>query len=388
MRCTRAGSSRSVVLATLVAVALAVLPTDARAATTVADRNLQRALDAIVTRDDGPPGISVVVQRGSTPTFFTAGVADTATEQPFDANDAMRMASVAKAFSGATALSLVADGSLALTDTVGKILLDQPSAWAKVTLAQLLQHTSGVPDFSGSDEFREALLASLTVAPPPEQLLSYVANDPLEFPPGTKYEYSNSDNILVALMVAAVSGTSYEDALAARVSTPLGLTDTSLPSGVELPTPFIHGYALEPPSPPDDVSEVVAGGWSWASGGVVSTPNDANQFIRGYASGKTTNAATQAQQFRFRAGKSDPTGPGTNAAGLGIFRYRTRCGVVFGHTGNTAGYTQFAASTRDGRRSTVVSINAQITQKYSAPKRFAELRKIYTLAVCAALEGT
>lgn len=388
MHIPRAARFRSFVIAGLVVATVVVTAPNSGATTSTADRNLQRALDAIVTRDDGPPGISVVVQRGSAPaTLLTAGVADTATETPFAAGDAMRMASVAKAFSGAAALSLVAEGKLALDDTVGKVLPEQPTAWADVTLAQLLQHTSGVPDFSGSAAFREALLASLTVAPPPAQLLSYVANDPLKFTPGTKYEYSNSDNILVALMVQAADGTPYEDALATHVYSPLGLTNTSLPSGAELPTPFIHGYALEPPAPPEDVSEAVAAGWSWASGGVVSTPQDANQFVRGYASGKTTNAATYAQQFRFRAGKSDPTGPGTNAAGLGIFRYRTRCGVVFGHTGNTAGYTQFVASTRDGKRSTVVSINAQITQKYAA-KRFGELRNIYTLAVCAALEGS
>jgi len=188
MQFTRAGGSRTFVLAIVVALAIAVLPTGAHAASSVADRNLQRALDAIVTRDDGPPGVSAVVQRGSTPKFFTAGVADTTTKQPFASGDAMRMASVAKAFSGATALSLVAESELALTDTVGKVLPDQPAAWSKVTLAQLLQHTSGVPDFSGSPAFREALLASLTVAPPPAQLLTYVANDPLKFTPGTKYE--------------------------------------------------------------------------------------------------------------------------------------------------------------------------------------------------------
>ena len=66
---------------------------------------------------------------------------------------------------------------------------------------------------------------------------------------------------------------------------------------------------------------------------------------------------------------------------MAIFRYRTRCGVVFGHTGNTAGFTQFLASTRDGTRSVVVSVNAQITPK-SNPLRFAELRKIYGLGVC------
>ena len=166
-------------------------------------------------RADGSPGVSVVVQRGSSPTLFTAGVADTATKQPIAIHDAMRLASVAKAFSGAAAVSAVADGKLKLDDTIGKVLPNQPTAWADVTLAELLQHTSGVPDFSKPTTFQDEVQASPAVAPPPEQLLTTVAGDPLNFTPGSKYEYSNSDNILVALMVAAVDGTSYADALAA-----------------------------------------------------------------------------------------------------------------------------------------------------------------------------
>ena len=88
-------------------------------------------------------------------------------------------------------------------------------------------------------------------------------------------------------------------------------------------------------------------------------------------------------QFTFRPGDSDPPGPGRNSVGLGIFRYPTRCGTVYGHTGNTSGYTQFAAATRDGSRSVVVSVNSQITPATN-PDRFPELRRIYTLAVCAA----
>jgi D-alanyl-D-alanine carboxypeptidase len=298
----------------------------------------------------------------------------------------MRLASVAKAFSGAAALSLVGDGSLSLDDTVGAKLPDQPAAWADVTVAQLLQHTSGVPDFSQSKEFQQAVVASLDVAPPPAQLLSYVASEPLEFTPGTEYRYSNSDNVLVGLIVQAVSGSPYEDLLAARVYGPLRLANTSLPAGVDIPSPFVHGYAIDPPAAPEDVTQAFAAGWAWASGGIVSTPQDANRFVRGYASGKTTTAKAQAAQYRFRPGSSQPPGPGTNSAGLALFRYQTRCGVVFGHTGNTAGFTQFIASTRDGRRSTVVSVNAQITPS-SNEKRFAELRTIYTLAVCAALDG-
>jgi D-alanyl-D-alanine carboxypeptidase len=333
-------------------------------------------MDAIVKHADGPPGISVVVQRGAAPVQLTAGYGDAATQQPFGLTDAMRLASVAKAFCGAAAVSAVGDGKLSLDDTIGKVLPNQPAAWADVTLAQLLQHTSGIVDFSKSPAFQEAVKASLATAPPPEQLLTYVANDPLKFTPGSRYEYSNSDNILVGLMVAAADGTSYEQSLVARVDTPLGLTGTSLPSGVELPTPFTHGYQADPPGAPEDVSEVIAAGWSWASGGVVSTPQDANAFVRGYASGKLTNPATQKQQFTFRKGSSEPPGPGTNAAGLAIFRYTTRCGTVYGHTGNTPGYTQFIASTRDGTKSTVVSINSQLTPDRDA-KRFAALRIIY-----------
>ena len=153
-----------------------------------------------------------------------------------------------------------------------------------------------------------------------------------------------------------------------------------------MPTPFTHGYQPDPPNADEDVSKVIAAGWSWASGGVVSTPQDANLFARDYTSGKETNAATQKQQFTFRPGKSEPTGPGTNSAGLGIFRYQTSCGTVYGHTGNTSGYTQFIASTKDGTRSTVVSINSQITPERN-PKIFPALRKIYGLAVCSALKG-
>ena len=91
-----------------------------------------------------------------------------------------------------------------------------------------------------------------------------------------------------------------------------------------------------------------------------------------------------AAQFTFVPGRSEPTGPGTNSAGLALFRYQTGCGTVYGHTGNTAGYTQFVAASRDGRDSVVVSVNAQITP-HADPQTFQALRRIYTLAVCAAL---
>ncbi len=348
-----------------------------------ADASLESALARLVARRDGPPGIAVLVQRGERATLHSAGFADVRSRRRIRASDHMRLASVAKAFSGAVALSLVAEGKLSLGDTVGKWLPSLPGAWSAVTLRELLGHTSGIPDFSQTKGFGEALGESLLKAPPPQALLSY-APASLDFAPGSRYRYSNSDNIIVALMSAAAGRGSYEGELGQRVFAPFGLTGTSLPGSARLPSPRIDGYAVDPPKPPEDISEAFAAGWSWASGGIVSTPRDANAFVRAYVRGASTDAATRTAQFTFVPGSSEPPGPGQNSAGLAIFRYRTSCGTVYGHTGNTAGYTQFIAANANGTRSAVVSINAQITPK-ADPRRFAELRRIYTLAVCAAL---
>jgi D-alanyl-D-alanine carboxypeptidase len=352
-----------------------------------ADAALDRALKDLVAMEGGPPGVIAVVQRGQHREVHTFGVANVRTGRPMRIHDRMRIASAAKAFSGAVALSLVSDGKLSLHDTIGERLPELREAWSGVTLRQLLNHTSGIPDFSQEPEFQEALLASLTKAPPPEELLSFVEDDHLLFDPGSEYHYSNSDNIIVALMVEAATGMSYEDLLRERVYKPLGLSKTSLPRGPNLKKPFIHGYSNDPSQdPPEDVSEDLAAGWAWASGGIVSTPADLNDFIRGYVGGKLFDKRTQAKQRRvIEGGSSEPPGPGKNSAGLAIFRYQTRCGTVWGHTGNFLGYTQFAAASADGRRSVTVSINAQHTLVSGSLAVFEALRHAEELAVCAAL---
>jgi D-alanyl-D-alanine carboxypeptidase len=314
---------------------------------------------------------------------LSAGAGDLATGRAPQPGDAMRIASVAKALSGATALRLVSHDALGLDGPIGDVLPDLPAAWHQVTLRELLGHTSGLPDFSRSPRFQEALLASLQDPPPPRDLLRFIDDPALLFAPGTQYQYSNSDNIVVALMVEAVTGRAYADVLGSLVLARAGLSATSLPEGSALPVPHLHGYDVSE-QPPEDVSTLVAAGWSWSSGGVVSTPADLARFIGAYVRGDFEDRSTRVQQFGFRPGSSEPPGPGRNSAGLGLFRYDTRCGTVYGHTGNTLGYTQFAAATADGSRTVTVSVNAQITPN-SAPERFPELRRVFELATCAAV---
>jgi D-alanyl-D-alanine carboxypeptidase len=353
-----------------------------------ADKALDQAIEELVNAPSGPPGVVVVVQRGSRPSVHVGGVSDVRTGRKPTANDYMRIASVSKAFSGGVALPLVDHGTMSLDDTVGKRLPDAPDQFKPVTLRELLDHTSGIPDFINAKGFSEALSASLDKAPAPRQLIDYVRDDPLTFAPGSRYEYSNSDNIFVGLMVEAATGNSYVEELQSQVLGPLGLKHTSLPSGTELPEPIFHGYDVNPPRPPEDVSHLLAGGWSWASGGIVSTPRDLNSFIRGYVGSKlfSSNVAQQQRHF-IVAGGSEPTGPGDNSAGLALFRYNTPCGTVYGHTGNTPGYTQFAAASPDGHRSVTVAISLQRTQtsQDAGAGVYAALQHVWQKAVCATL---
>src|SRR5918997_7099316 len=171
------------------------------------DAALDRALKELVSMEGGPPGVIAVVQRGEKHEVHTFGVAKLKSERPMRADDRMRIASAAKAFSGATALSLVSKGKLSLDDTIGERLSDlpkpPPDTWSKVTLGQLLNHTSGLPDFSDSGVFRDAVVKRLRNPDPPAELLAYaykLNEKKLLFTPGTEYRYSNSDNIAVALM--------------------------------------------------------------------------------------------------------------------------------------------------------------------------------------------
>jgi D-alanyl-D-alanine carboxypeptidase len=345
---------------------------------------LDGALDRIVAARGGPPGVSVLISRDGRPEFRRRGFADLRSERRPRLVDHYRIASMSKAYSGAVALALVSEGRLSLEDTIGQRLPGVLPRASQVTLAQALQHTGGVPDYIRSPAFLKRFGKDPGAYLSPRQLVGFVRNQPLRFRPGSRYEYSDTDNVVVGLMAEAATGDSYEDLLERYVYRPLGLRHTSLPRTVRMPRPYMHGYDGDPP---EDVSQVINPSGAWASGGIVSTAPEVGRFFRAYVGGRLFDAATRARQLRFRPGSSSPPGPGANAAGLGVFRYRSRCGTVYGHTGSFPGYRLFAAASADGRRSVVFTVNAQIVPQPGTPEPrvSALIRRAQQLAVCRAL---
>jgi D-alanyl-D-alanine carboxypeptidase len=363
-----------------VAAALLLIPAAGQAATS--DAAVQRGLEGLVKASGGPVGAVATLYRDGHTTVLSAGRANVNRPGAPRASYHMRIASIAKAFSGAIALRLVQDGNLGLDDTIGQRLPGLPAAWSAVTVRQLLNHTSGVPDYTESMGFATHVQKTPRAFVTPQGVLDWVRADKLLFTPGSKYRYSNTDNVVVGLIAEQVTGQPYGDLLSSTVFGPAGLTQTSFPTRrLTLPAPFIHGYAVAPGQKPEDVTSLLSPSGAWASGGIVSTPADLGRFIRADLAGKFFGPVQQQEQRQFRPGSSSPPGPGTNAAGLALFRYTSHCGTVYGHTGNFPGYVQWAAATADGSRSVTTSLNIAAPEG----KLLQQLRSVQASAVCALL---
>jgi D-alanyl-D-alanine carboxypeptidase len=348
-------------------------------------KQLRAALDEVMSVPEGPPGLSVLVQRGEDVQYLRRGVANVETDQRPARNQHYRIASMAKAFNGAVALALVSRGELALDDTIGEVLPGVLPLAEDVTLAQALQHTGSLPDYIKDPDFLAELQADPTQFMTALELVEWVADSEPEFDPGERYEYSDTDNVIAGLMAEEVTGETYDELLERLVYSKAGLENTSLPVTIDMPTPFMHGYEVPVGGPPEDVSEFINPALAGASGGIVSTIDDVNRFFRAYVGGELFNRKTRRAQEDLIIGSSSPPGPGRNRATLGLFRYKTHCGTVFGHTGSFPGYRLFAASSKTGRRSVVFTANAQIVPGSGSQEASDLIRHAQVDAVCHAL---
>jgi D-alanyl-D-alanine carboxypeptidase len=377
---------RATIAACCALAAMALLPVTPAPAKfrAAAGSDLQRSLEAIVRAPGAPPGVSVLIDRGRHSEFLAAGVADLRSGRPPRPDERFRIASVAKGFNAYVGVKLAADGALPLESTLREWIPGVLPAAEGVKLRELLQHTSGLAEYIQSPAFVKQLNADPTAYLSPAQLTEFVRDEPLEFAPGSRYHYSDTDNIAAALIEEEASGLTYQQLLARRVFGPLGMRSSSLPRTTALQRPLMHGYDTEPGKRPEDVSKLINPAGAWASGGIVSTQLDLARFARVYV--PTVLAATEELEGPFRPGSSSPPGPGKNLAGLGIFRYRTGCGTVYGHTGSFPGYRVLLAASPDGKRSVVFVANSQIVPGGQGPAKLAAaITGAQARAVCRAL---
>jgi len=312
----------------------------------------QAAIQQIVT--DGVPGAIGYERHGSQVTVATSGLADVATGTPMAAGDRVRVGSVTKTFVATVVLQLVAEHRLSLGDTVDRWLPGLVPGGAGITVQELLQHTSGIYSYTNDPCFQQALAADPTRVWQPAELVRIAVAHPPVFPPGTSWAYSNTDYVLLGLIIQAVTGHSVGQELQARIFHPLGLRDTYYPyANPHLRKPYAHGYLLGQPGTTGPVDgTVMSPSWAGAAGGIVSTAADIARFYTALLSGKLLPAA-QLQEMM----TTTPTGLGDNY-GLGIQAEPFPCGTVWGHQGSFHGYFSSPFTTTDGSSQAVIMVNA------------------------------
>ncbi|HEY1514934.1 MAG TPA: serine hydrolase domain-containing protein, partial [Solirubrobacteraceae bacterium] len=181
--------------ALLVAAAVALLvPVGAVAASGTADAAVKRGLARLVAAPGGPVGAIATLYRDGRTVVLRAGRADVTRVGAPRLGDHMRIASIAKAFNGAVALHLVQEGLLGLNDSIGERLPGMmPPDWSAVTVREMLNHTSGLPDYTQSAAFREQAMTNPRGYVSPTGIIDWVRDDRLVFRPGSRYQYSNTD---------------------------------------------------------------------------------------------------------------------------------------------------------------------------------------------------
>lgn len=333
----------------------------------VTAKQLNRALNRVIAEKNGPPGVAVLVNRGSKSRLFRRGVANVKTGAKITRRQHFRIASISKAFNGGVILSLASQGKLRLRDRLGKWVPNLLPKARKATIGQVLHHTAGLPDYIHDKRFKKAFEKNFHQYMRPRQLVSFVKKKPLRFKPGSRYEYSDTDNIVAGIVAQKVTGKRYRKLLRQLGRRAGGLSGTSLPNGLRMPKPFMPGYVVEPGKAPLDQTFAMNPALAWASGGMVSTLPDLGRYFRAYVGGRLFSPRIAREQRDWVKGGGGPPGPGRNSAGLSLYRYRTKCGTVYGHTGNYPGYRLFAAATANGRRSLVWVTNVQTVAKFPVP---------------------
>jgi D-alanyl-D-alanine carboxypeptidase len=319
---------------------------------TAARPGFRAALERIVA--DGVPGAVGAARRGGQVVVAASGIADVTTGQPIAADDRFRVGSIVKTLVATVVLQLAGEHRLRLGDSVAQWLPGLVPHGQAITLRELLQHTSGIFDYFNDPSFEQAFKADPTRAWQPGTLIRIAVAHPPLFPPGTSFAYSNTDYVLLGLVIEKATGQRLARELRDRIFTPLGLQHTSLPfAQVMPPQPYAHGYLLDQPGAPGPVDLTqVSPSISWAAGGLLSTAPDLARFYTALLTGRLLPPSLLRQMLT-----TVPTGPGTGY-GLGIISLQTPCGTAWGHNGNFPGYTSNAFTTPGGARQVVVLINA------------------------------
>ncbi|CAL9459649.1 D-alanyl-D-alanine carboxypeptidase [Streptomyces sp. enrichment culture] len=326
-------------------------------------RATRRAMQAAVAA--GVPGVTATAKDRRGTWAATAGVGDLRTERKRSPRDRYRVGSITKTFVATVLLQLEAEGKLSLDDTVDTwlpgLVTGNGHDGTRITLRQLLNHTSGVFSYTADEDFgrtyflKDGFFEHRHDTLAPEELVRIaMAHEPY-FEPGVSWNYSNTNYVLAGMVIEKATGRPYGEEVRRRIVDPLHLTATSVPgTRAALPHPSSRAYsklAQTATGPTYDVTRLNPS-IAFSAGEMISDSEDLSRFYRALLTGRllpreqldemTTTVSVDA----------------TRGYGLGLAKTTLSCGVtVWGHGGGIHGSLSEAVTTKDGRHSLAFNFN-------------------------------
>lgn len=309
------------------AIAVAVILVAAPAAAQPADFKSQAQASVAAAFPVDAPGAAVVVMRKGEVIYAAGqGLADLDTRRPITPDTAFRMGSIAKQFTAAVVLQLVAEGKVSLDDPISRFLPDFPQPGASATVRQLLNHSSGLYDYTKIPGY---MLSEPTLKPnTTADLVAVIAGRPVTAPPGERWEYNNGGYVMLGAIIEKVTGKPWHEAVVERLGKPLGLKSLAYadsPRGAER----ARGYSMDGDAfqPSKSVHISVAG----AAGALVISPADLARWSDALHHGRVVRPDLYAEMIkpaRLNDGRTESYG-----FGFRLRQIRGRTALVHGGAG-------------------------------------------------------
>ncbi|MCX5152350.1 beta-lactamase family protein [Streptomyces sp. NBC_00320] len=301
-----------------------------------------------VMRQTKVPGVTVGLWAPGKGSYVkTFGVADKATGAPMTTGLHVRIGSETKTFTVTALLQLVDRHKVGLDDPIGTYVPGVPNG-NRITLRELAGMRSGLFNYTLDENFNKKLEADPERSFTTRQLLGYAFEHPVQFAPGAKFDYSNTNLILLGLVVEKVTGRPLHEVITKDVLAPAGLRRTVFPTSAAMPVPYAHGYTDQTASGKIEDATGWNPSWAWAAGEMVSDLEDLRSWARTLATGRLLTPATQAERL-----KTTPMNLEGDGYGLGIFNVQ---GWI-GHNGSIPGYEVLPVYLPQARATMVILLN-------------------------------
>lgn len=309
------------------------------------DERVVEAAEAMIEK--GAVAVVVDVRDGEEATQFELGEADLDTGRAPRADDPVRVASITKTAVATAVLRLAEAGEIGLDDPIDDYLPGVLEEHGEVTVRQLLNHTSGLPDYTTPlfADVESVRAAQTQVFTDTDHVTAALQQEWLA-EPGTEFHYSNTNYAVLGMLIAETSGQSPATFIQAEVFEPAGMTSTSFPEGPEMPEDTLRGY-LTVDGERLDMTEFEPSVWSWGAS-MVSTAPDVTAMMQALNSGELLEPDSLEQMRDL----------GTAGYGLGLLGGVDPCdrtALAFGQRGNGFGYNTYSIASADGSRAATVT---------------------------------